>query len=112
MKDEQQNLAKIQQIRQQTECDEMKLLREVNQRTTRLESRMVQLGDYVGANLCTKMRVHVERNDTGVWVEIDALDVSLSRIVTSLREQGIRKGWIAVELNGRQITRIDLGNIR
>jgi hypothetical protein len=88
LKNEQQHLAEM----QQQISDEMELLREVNQRATRIESRMVQLGDYVGANLRTKMRVHVERDDTGVWVEIDALDVSLSRIVTSLREQGIRKG--------------------
>jgi hypothetical protein len=108
LKNEQQHLAEM----QQQISDEMELLREVNQRATRIESRMVQLGDYVGANLRTKMRVHVERDDTGVWVEIDALDVSLSRIVTSLREQGIRKGWIAVNLNGRQITRIDLDKIQ
>lgn len=105
MKNEPQNPTGIQ-------YDEMmKLLREVNQRTTRTESRMVQLGDHVGANLRLRMRTDVKRDGKSVWVEVDALDVSISRIVTALQERGIREGQISVALNGRQIMIIDLANI-
>lgn len=75
---------------------EMALLKEINQRAARMESRMVQLGDHVGANLRTKMRVDVRRDGPEVWVDVDAVDVSLSRIHTALREAGVHEGEIAV----------------
>lgn len=60
--------------------------RELQQRMIRLETRMVQLGDYVGANLRTKLRIEVCRVGTGVVLNIDSLDVSLSRIRTQLAQ--------------------------
>ncbi|MGF6508513.1 hypothetical protein [Paraburkholderia sp. 32] len=90
-----------------SDTDEMKLLREVNQRTTRMESRMVQLGDYVGANLRTRMRVEVCRPRDGerAYIEIDALDVSISRIVTVMQEMGVTDD-MDVYLRGKRVATI------
>ena len=56
-------------------------------RVIRMESRLVQLGDYVGANLRSKQRIDVSVSSIGVAVEIDALDVSISRILAELKLQ-------------------------
>jgi hypothetical protein len=82
-------------------------LDEINQRATRLESRLVQLGDYVGANLRTRMRIVVRSDGQDTWVDVDAFDVSISRIVTTLREQGIQKGMLVpVRLMGQLIATV------
>ncbi len=60
------------------------LEQELKDRLVRIESRMVQLGDYVGANLRTKQRITIVQSAAGVAIEIDALDVSLSRIYNEL----------------------------
>lgn len=81
---------------------EMELLKEINQRAARMESRMVQLGDHVGANLRTKMRTEVIRSDGAQpqwYVKVDAVDVSLSRIHTALREAGVHSGEVQIYLN-------------
>jgi hypothetical protein len=62
-------------------------LKKISDRTTRLETRFVQLGDHVGANLRIKQCVTVSVSSIGVAVEIDALDMSLSRIVAELHRQ-------------------------
>jgi hypothetical protein len=67
------------------------MLKEILERLTRTESRIVQLGDHVGANLRTKQRIDIEHGANAVgnptaFIRIDALDVSLSRIVTTLRQ--------------------------
>jgi hypothetical protein len=57
--------------------------KETLERVIRLESRMVQLGDHVGANLRTKQRIDIRASDTAacrISITIDSLDVSLSRI--------------------------------
>ncbi|MGF6870629.1 hypothetical protein [Paraburkholderia sp. MM5477-R1] len=98
MKNEQQDVAGIQ-------YDEMiELLREVRQRTTRTESRVVQLGDHVGANLRTRMRIEIKRDRDAPYVEIDALDVSISRIVTELVEMDIDKAIDVYRKNKRVAT--------
>ena len=79
------------------------LLYEINQRAIRMESRVVQLGDHVGANLRTKMRTDVHESANGIWVDVDAYDVSISRIRTALREAGITEGQVPVRLNGKTI---------
>lgn len=64
---------------------------EVMDRIIRIESRMVQLGDHVGANLRAKQRITVEDAGGGNFaVHIDALDVSLSRIRTELTGYGAK----------------------
>lgn len=75
------------------ESDEKKLRREMSQRMTRLESRIVQLGEHVGANLRTRMRIEVvqPRSAGRPTFEIDALDVSISRIVAVLRDMCIEE---------------------
>lgn len=64
------------------------LIQEVADRVTRIESRVVQLGDHVGANLRTKQRIEIVPNVYGdpPYIEVDALDVSLSRILAELRQ--------------------------
>ena len=74
---------------------------ETLQRLTRIETRIVQLGDHVGVNLRSKQRVVIHDDATGVWVEIDALDVSLSRINTELEKFGAKPGRIPVAYRGR-----------
>ncbi|WP_168788034.1 hypothetical protein [Paraburkholderia aromaticivorans] len=76
---------------------------EINQCAIRMESRVVQLGDHVGANLRTKMRTDVHEGANGIWVDVDACDVSISRIRTALREAGIKEKQVPVRPNGKTI---------
>jgi hypothetical protein len=62
-------------------------LKKISDRTTRLETRFVQLGDHVGANLRVKQCVTVSVSSIGIAVEIDALDMSLSRVIAELHRQ-------------------------
>ena len=65
------------------------IAKETLERVTRLESRIVQLGDHVGANLRSKQKIDIYRSalDEPI-VRIDSLDVSVSRILTELRQAG------------------------
>jgi hypothetical protein len=86
---------------------EINVLMELRDRCVRMESRMVQMGDFVGINLRERQRIEVKRDGQGdVYVEIDALDVSLSRILVSLREQGHRAGEIPVLLKGQRVATV------
>ena len=89
-----------------------KEINELLDRTRRLESRMVQLGDHVGANLRSKQRIDVHDAAGSPYVTIDALDVSVSRIVTELAQHNVRHGKVDVFLDGRAVFSIYLGNIR
>lgn len=82
-------------------CTETEM-KELLDRTRRLESRMVQLGDFVGANLRSKQRIEVRLRQPSetAYVVIDALDVSVSRIVTELWQHGVRHGLVDVILGG------------
>lgn len=75
-------------------------LREILDRVTRLESRLVQLGDYVGANLRSKQKIEIVDDH----VEIDALDVSVSRILAEIRQRrpGMR-GAVSVFHQSRRV---------
>lgn len=64
--------------------------KELFDRIIRIESRLVQLGDHVGANLRTKQRIEVVVSATGVAVEVDSMDVSMSRILTELSKRGVK----------------------
>lgn len=59
---------------------------EVLDRVIRIESRVVQLGDHVGANLRTKQRIEIVWEGNYPTVDIDSLDVSLSRIYAQLAQ--------------------------
>lgn len=82
-------------------------LKELLDRTRRLESRMVQLGDHVGANLRSKQRIEIKHAAAGdghsLYVEIDALDVSVSRILTELRQHEVHRPAIGVFHEGRLV---------
>lgn len=83
---------------------EQEKLNEINQRVTRLESRLVQLGDHVGANLRTRMRIELHKDEHGAWVDVDALDVSMSRILNELQRLGVEKDThLPVKCNGGTI---------
>jgi hypothetical protein len=86
---------------------EINVLMELRDRCVRMESRMVQMGDFVGINLRERQRIEVKRDGQGdVFVEIDALDVSLSRVLISLREKGHRTGEVPVLLNGQRVATV------
>lgn len=76
------------------------------QRVVRLETRMVQLGDHVGANLREKQRIDVVTDDDGVAVFIDAMDVSLSRILEEVKQHN---AWVSLPA-GRYDISIRLGD--
>lgn len=69
---------------------------EILERTVRLESRIVQLGDHVGANLRSKQKIDVEWIEGGARVTIDSLDVSVSRILTELRQANVHQFEVPV----------------
>ncbi|CAN7461849.1 hypothetical protein LJR130_003039 [Variovorax sp. LjRoot130] len=87
---------------------------EIRDRVVRLETRIVQLGDYVGANLRTKQRITIVPANShsppgAVRVEIDAMDVSVSRILTELRQHGVKEGGpIDVFCDGRCVFTLHL----
>ena len=66
---------------------------EILDRLIRTESRIVQLGDHVGANLRSKQKIEIVRTDlttpVPAYVRIDSLDVSVSRILTELRQANL-----------------------
>jgi hypothetical protein len=79
-------------------------VKEIRDRVVRLESRMVQLGDHVGANLRVRQKIDIHhQEDGGIWVEIDSLDVSLSRIYTELQQKGIATAGITICHHGRDV---------
>lgn len=86
---------------------ELELLKEISERAVRLESRLVQLGDHVGANLRTRQRIDIGYNEAhGVFVTIDSLDVSVSRIVAELAADGRQHRTVPVFLKGKQVATV------
>lgn len=79
-------------------------LKEIKERATRIESRVVQLGDHVGANLRLKLRIQPMKDaETGArMVSVDCFDVSISRILSELQEWGWH-GDVQVKIQGERI---------
>jgi predicted nucleic acid-binding protein len=77
------------------------LLREIADRLRRTESRLVQLGHFVGVELRARRRVDVRADHRDV--DIDALDVSISRIYAELANKGIKSGEVPVYLGDRLV---------
>lgn len=71
--------------------NEQGTLKEINQRVTRVESRIVHLGDRLGVNLRSR-QINVICDDRGPRVEVDAPDISISTIINKLRDSGVKKG--------------------
>lgn len=70
-----------------THKTDRELLEEIHQRAVRTETRVLQLGDHVGANLRTKQRIDIEATaHCSVVAYIDALDVSLSRVIAEVNQ--------------------------
>jgi hypothetical protein len=65
---------------------------ETLQRVIRIETRLLQLGDHVGANLRTKQRIDVEPTSCGVVVYVDSMDVSFSRIMAEVKDSPLFQG--------------------
>lgn len=59
-------------------------VQETLQRSIRIETRLLQLGDHVGANLRTKQRIDIEPTADSVVVYVDSMDVSFSRIAAEV----------------------------
>lgn len=79
-------------------------LDEVKDRLVRMESRMVQLGDHVGANLRVREKIDVKKDAQGdAFVEIDTPEQSLSRIVRIMRERGIKTGEVPLLIDGVRV---------
>lgn len=77
-------------------------LQEILKRVSRIETRLVQFGDFVGANLRDKQRIDILEGTTPAIV-IDALDVSLSRIAAELQRHQIHPQAVGVWLEGRLV---------
>lgn len=58
---------------------------EILQRTVRMETRMLQLGDHVGANLRSKQRIDIEPAQGSVVAYVDSMDVSFSRVMAEVK---------------------------
>jgi hypothetical protein len=82
-------------------------VQKILERVVRTESRVVQLGDHVGANLRQQQRIEIHNVGSNLWqVEIDAMDVSLSRIVSELRRRQIRAHAVGVWLEGQLVATV------
>lgn len=79
-------------------------IEEVRDRLIRMESRMVQLGDHVGANLRVREKIDVKFDAQGEpYVEIDSPEQSLSRIVRIMREKGVKAGEVPLLIGGLRV---------
>lgn len=81
---------------------------EIRDRVTRIESRIVKLGEHMGADLRTNARVLVQpRAGLCPTVTIDSLDVSLSRITQELTRLGYGTRGIPIIHNGRHVATME-----
>jgi hypothetical protein len=67
------------------------LLMDIRDRMVRVESRLVQLGDFVGANLRSRQKIDVVPPENGsdvVSTTVDSLDVSIARIYAEMATAG------------------------
>ena len=69
-----------------THKTDRELLEEIQQRSIRTETRMMQLGDHVGANLRSKQRIDIEPTPHSVVAYVDSYDVSLSRLLAEIKQ--------------------------
>jgi hypothetical protein len=77
---------------------------EILDRVIRIETRLMKLGDVLGVNLRSKDKItvtHVHGKEYDV--EISALDVSISAIISACKEQGISGILVNVHYGDDQI---------
>lgn len=79
-----------------------------DERLVRIESRLVQLGDHVGANLRTKQRIDILpiAGGASVKVEVDSMNVSIWRITDELKRHQIQQTAVGVWLEGRLVATV------
>ena len=90
------------------------LLEELRQRAIRTESRVVQLGDHMGANLRSAPKLAVypaDAHNAFPWVEIDSLDVSISRILAAVKAAELKPRAITVFHGERAVCTLNLTNL-
>lgn len=85
---------------------ENEMLKELLDRTRRMETRMVQLGDHVGANLRSKQKIEVIKTSGPAYVEVDSFDVSVSRILTELQQHDVKQAEVLVMCHGAAVCKI------
>ena len=79
-----------------TDAETIQRLREIVQRTTRLESRMCRIADHFGIRTGSPekdLRI-IASGDQAVHIATDAMDVALSELTAFLTRNGI-KGKVA-----------------
>lgn len=81
------------------------LLMEIRDRMVRVESRLVQLGDYVGANLRSRQKIDVELPgpDGVLTTTVDSLDVSIARIYAEIGSAGFGGQEADVFVDGEHV---------
>lgn len=83
-------------------------VQEILQRTIRVETRMLQLGDHVGANLRTKQRIEIARSGDArhaIVAYVDSLDVSLSRVLAEIKDSAY---WHDDSPHGAHVITVDI----
>jgi len=88
-----------------------KMLRDMRDRLVRVESRVVQLGDYVGANLRTKARVEIRFDGDECVVEIDTMDMSVGRIFTTFQQERVQVDRATLVCNGTRLGVLEFGPV-
>lgn len=81
--------------------------REVLDRVRRIETRVVQLADFIGVDVRGQDCVRVVRRSPAVAV-VRSMDVSVSRIVNQLRDLGITDGDVDIMVQGDTRTFLQL----
>jgi hypothetical protein len=84
------------------------MLGEIRDRTVRMESRLVQLGDHVGANLRQKQEIRIYQQGEVWFAEIDALDMSLARVFAMFQQQKVRAASAVLMCKGKRVALLDL----
>lgn len=84
------------------------ILKEIQQRVTRIESRICRLGDALDVPLrsTSKGLKLISAGPTAATVEAPALDVALSEIVRFLTELGIQGKVVSIKYQGAVIATI------
>lgn len=86
------------------------LVREIRDRVSRTETRIVVLGDHVGADLRSSKRVTIKMHPRTAepWVDLTSMDVSLSGIINELASTGEFLGDVCVMHKGVHVATIHL----
>lgn len=91
-----------------TNTEELRALQEIRQRTTRIESRICRIADFLGArvgNPSTELKI-TGVGEKGANIDTPVLDVTLSEIVQFLTANGIADKVAYIHFNGRLIATV------